>query len=81
LKPTNYIKYRALPILNFYKNRIPRCHMMHNAAHILLVLSGMATGILAIVDLSVWAAIVSAVAAAVCFIHTYIFTLQLPIPI
>ena len=81
LKPTNYIKYRALPILNFYKNRIPRCHTMRNATQILLVLSGMATGILAIVDLSVWAAIVSAVAAAVCFIHTYIFTSQLPIPI
>ena len=54
---------------------------MRNATQILLVLSGMATGILAIVDLSVWAAIVSAVAAAVCFIHTYIFTSQLPIPI
>ena len=61
LKPEHYIKYRAVPILNFYKNRIPRCHTIRNATQVLLVLSGMATGVLAILDLSVWAAVVSAV--------------------
>lgn len=65
VQPDLYIQFRVIPALHFYQKRIPKCNRIRNVSQLFLVLGSIGTGLLSIVSLSFWSAVVSAFSAAI----------------
>ena len=59
VQPDNFIRFRIMPVLKYYKKKIPEYSKWRAITHTLLVLGSIASAILAIAELAVWAAIIS----------------------
>ena len=59
VQPDNFIRFRIIPVLNYYKMKIPEYSRWRAFTHTLLLLGSIASAILAIASLAVWAAIIS----------------------
>ena len=59
VQPDNFIRFRIMPVLKYYRKKIPDYSKWRAITHTLLVVGSIASAILAIARLGVWAAIVS----------------------
>ena len=59
VKPDNFLRFRIMPVLMYYKKKIPIYARGRAITQTLLVLGSAASAVLAIAELSEWAAIVS----------------------
>jgi hypothetical protein len=59
VQPDNFIRFRIIPVLNYYKTKIPEYSRWRALTHTLLLLGSIASAILAIASLAVWTAIIS----------------------
>eukprot|EP00933_Yihiella_yeosuensis_P071960 TRINITY_DN80217_c0_g1_i1.p1 TRINITY_DN80217_c0_g1~~TRINITY_DN80217_c0_g1_i1.p1 ORF type:complete len:1162 (+),score=257.35 TRINITY_DN80217_c0_g1_i1:67-3552(+) len=63
--PHEYIRWRLVPMMNFYQGRIPTYSRKQRLTQVLLVISTVATAMLAALKESRWSAIVAAVSGAI----------------
>jgi len=59
VQPDNYIRFRIIPVLHYYKEKIPDYTLWRGITRTLLVIGSIASGVLAIFHLTAWAALVS----------------------
>ena len=59
VQPDNFIRFRIIPVLTYYKQKLPEYSRWRAFTHTLLLLGSIASAILAIASLAVWAAIIS----------------------
>jgi len=64
VKPAEYLQLRILPLLNFYKKRLPLYYRIRTYIEFLLILGGLGTTILAFLQYWWYAPIVAVCAAA-----------------
>ena len=63
-KPAEYLQLRILPLLNFYKKRLPLYYRIRTCIEFMLILGGLATTLLGFLELESWAPIIAACAGA-----------------
>ena len=65
LTPENYLEQRVVPQLRFYQHRLPRYYRFRTLCEFLLISGALSGTVLAVVDLTAWAAIVTACTGAI----------------
>jgi hypothetical protein len=65
LRPEDYIKFRLLPTMHFYRSRIPKYSRCRAFAKMLMVVGSLAGAILSFLDSSFWVAFISCVTSSV----------------
>jgi hypothetical protein len=65
VKPEDYIRFRLLPAIQFYRNRIPKYARVYTFARLSMICGALAGSVLAFYDYSAWVSVLSSLTAAV----------------